>query len=71
MTRKTAAGWHTYKDVDELLTELDLTGEDMDRARDTTDDHIRAWHLARARLPVVASPHTSRSEYEAYRHDRQ
>jgi predicted XRE-type DNA-binding protein len=49
MTKKTAAGWHTYEDVGELLTELELTGEDMTRARETTDDHIRAWHLAQVR----------------------
>lgn len=49
MTRKTVAGWHVYEEVGELLTELELTGEDMDQARDATDDHIRAWHLARVR----------------------
>ena len=31
----------------ELLTELELTDEDM--ARETTDDHVRAWHLAMVR----------------------
>jgi len=49
MTRKTAAGWHTYEDVGQLLSELDLTGEDMARAQEATDDHIRAWHLAQVR----------------------
>jgi DNA-binding XRE family transcriptional regulator len=49
MTGKTAAGWHTYEDVGQLLSELDLTGEDMARAQEATDDHIRAWHLAQVR----------------------
>src|SRR5215475_7124545 len=49
MARKTAAGWHTYEDVGQLLSELDLTGEDMTRAQEATDDHIRAWHLAQVR----------------------
>jgi transcriptional regulator with XRE-family HTH domain len=49
MTIKTAAGWHAYESVGELLTELELTGEDMARAKETTDDHIRAWHLAQVR----------------------
>jgi predicted XRE-type DNA-binding protein len=49
MTKKTAAGWHAYDDASEFLTELDLTAEDMTRARETTDDHVRAWHLARVR----------------------
>jgi DNA-binding XRE family transcriptional regulator len=49
MTRKTAAGWHIYEDVGQLLSELDLTGEDMARAQEATDDHIRAWHLAQVR----------------------
>ncbi|MGH3872060.1 MAG: helix-turn-helix domain-containing protein [Pseudonocardiaceae bacterium] len=49
MTRRTAAGWHTYDDVGELLSELELTNEDMVRARDVTDDHVRAWHLAQVR----------------------
>jgi len=29
MTGKTAAGWHTYEDVGQVVSELDLTGEDM------------------------------------------
>ncbi|HET6481617.1 MAG TPA: hypothetical protein VFG35_16495 [Actinoplanes sp.] len=33
----------------ELLTELELTGEDLARAQEATDDHIRAWHLAMVR----------------------
>jgi predicted XRE-type DNA-binding protein len=49
MTRKTTAGWHAYNDVGELLTELELTDEDMVHARDVTDDHVRAWHLAQVR----------------------
>ncbi|SBW22680.1 hypothetical protein FDG2_2972 [Candidatus Protofrankia californiensis] len=49
MTRTTAAGWHTYNDTGQLLAELDLTDEDMTRARETTEDHIRAWHLAQVR----------------------
>jgi DNA-binding XRE family transcriptional regulator len=49
MTRRTAAGWHTYDDVGELLSELELSNEDMAHARDVTDDHVRAWHLAQVR----------------------
>ena len=49
MTKKTAAGWHAYSDVGELLTELELTGEDMARAQEATDDLVRAWHLAMVR----------------------
>ena len=49
MTRKTAAGWHAYEDVGQLLSELELTGQDMARAQEATDDHIRAWHLAQVR----------------------
>lgn len=49
MTEQTGPGWHTYTDVNELLTELDLTPEDMARAKEVTDDHIRAWHLAQVR----------------------
>jgi hypothetical protein len=49
MTRKTVAGWHTYADVGQLLSELDLTGEDLARAQEATDDRIRAWHLAQVR----------------------
>jgi predicted XRE-type DNA-binding protein len=49
MTRKTTAGWHAYDDVGELLSELELTNEDMVHAREVTDDHVRAWHLAQVR----------------------
>jgi DNA-binding XRE family transcriptional regulator len=49
MTERTAAGWHAYEDVGELLTELKLTGEEMARAQETTNDHVRAWHLAQVR----------------------
>ena len=49
MTRRTAAGWHAYDDVGELLSELELTNEDMVHAREVTDDHVRAWHLAQVR----------------------
>jgi hypothetical protein len=49
MTKKTAARWHAYDSVGELLTELELTGEDMAHAREVTDDHVRAWHLAQVR----------------------
>ena len=49
MTKKTATGWHGYSDVGELLTELELTSEDMTRAQEVTHDHIRAWHLAMVR----------------------
>lgn len=49
MGKKTAAGWHKYSDMAELLTELDLTDEDMAHAREVTEDHVRAWHLAQVR----------------------
>lgn len=49
MTKRAAAGWHAYDDVGELLSELELTNEDMVRAREVTDDHVRAWHLAQVR----------------------
>jgi DNA-binding XRE family transcriptional regulator len=49
MTKKTGAGWSVYENPDELLAELDLTDEDMAQARQTTEDHIRAWHLAQVR----------------------
>lgn len=49
MTKRAAAGWHAYDDVGELLSELELTGEDMVRAREVTDDHVHAWHLAQVR----------------------
>ena len=49
MSRRTAAGWHAYEDTSELLAELDLTDADMTRAREATEDHIRAWHLAQVR----------------------
>jgi predicted XRE-type DNA-binding protein len=49
MTRRTATGWHAYNDVGELLSELELTNEDMVHAREVTDDHVRAWHLAQVR----------------------
>ena len=47
--KKTAAGWSAYESTDELLSELDLTDEDMAQAQQTTEDHIRAWHLAQVR----------------------
>jgi predicted XRE-type DNA-binding protein len=49
MTRRTAPGWHAYDDAGELLGELELTNEDMIHAREITDDHVRAWHLAQVR----------------------
>jgi len=49
MTKRNDPGWHAYSDVNELLTELDLTPEDMAQAKEVTDDHIRAWHLAQVR----------------------
>ncbi len=38
-----------YKSMDELLRDLDLTDEDMARAGERIDDHVRAWHLAQLR----------------------
>jgi DNA-binding XRE family transcriptional regulator len=49
MPRKKAAGWYEYEGVGDLLAELELTDEDMAAAREITDDHIRAWHLAQVR----------------------
>lgn len=49
MTRRTAPGWHTYDDVGQLLSDLELTNDDMAHAREVTDDHVRAWHLAQVR----------------------
>ena len=49
MMGRTAPEWHAYDDVGELLSELELTNEDMVHARDVTDDHVRAWHLAQVR----------------------
>jgi hypothetical protein len=49
MDEKTAAGWHSYSEVSELIQELDLNDEDMAQARELTDDHIPAWHLAQVR----------------------
>ena len=49
MTKKNGAGWDVYNNVGELLTELDLTDEDMAQARQVTEDHVRAWHLAQVR----------------------
>lgn len=49
MAKKSAAGWHAYDDVGELMNELELTDEDMAHAREATADHIRAWHLAQVR----------------------
>jgi predicted XRE-type DNA-binding protein len=49
MTKKTAAGWHAYEDVGELLSELQLTDQDMEHAQQVTEDHIRSWRLARVR----------------------
>jgi predicted XRE-type DNA-binding protein len=47
--KKTSAGWDVYQNVGELLTDLDLSEEDMAHARQTTEDHVRAWHLAQVR----------------------
>ena len=49
MTQKNGAGWDVYNNAGELLADLDLTDEDMARARQTTEDHVRAWHLAQVR----------------------
>jgi DNA-binding XRE family transcriptional regulator len=49
MAEKTGGGWHRYENVDELLNEMDLTDADMAAARQATEDHIRAWHLAQVR----------------------
>jgi DNA-binding Xre family transcriptional regulator len=41
--------WPAYDGVGELLTELDLTDDDMAHAVEIVDDHVRAWHLAQVR----------------------
>lgn len=41
--------WHRYDTSAELLTDLDLSGEELDRARERTDTFIRAWHLTQVR----------------------
>ncbi|WP_430781393.1 hypothetical protein [Actinoplanes sp. G11-F43] len=47
MTENGPTGWRAYSELGELITELDLADEDMVRAREATDDHVRAWHLAK------------------------
>jgi DNA-binding XRE family transcriptional regulator len=49
MAKKRSGGWPEYENAEELLKELDLGPDDMTRAREITDDHIRAWHLAQVR----------------------
>ena len=49
MADTTGAGWGAYENVGELLSELDLNADDMAAARQTTEDHVRAWHLAQVR----------------------
>jgi DNA-binding XRE family transcriptional regulator len=49
MTDQTSGGWHRYESVNELLSELDLTEADMATAKQSTEDHVRAWHLAQVR----------------------
>jgi predicted XRE-type DNA-binding protein len=41
--------WHRYETPAELLADLDLTDEELDRARERTDTFIRAWHLTQVR----------------------
>lgn len=38
-----------YESMDELVRDLNLTEEDMSRAGERIDDHVRAWHLAQLR----------------------
>ncbi len=41
--------WPSYDGVEQLLTELDLNDEDLGRANQITEDHVRAWHLSQVR----------------------
>jgi DNA-binding Xre family transcriptional regulator len=41
--------WPAYGGVNELFAELDLNNEDLGRASQIIDDHVRAWHLAQVR----------------------
>ncbi len=43
------AEWPSYEGVDQLLTELDLTEEEVGQASQIVSDHVRAWHLAQVR----------------------
>lgn len=43
------AGWRRYDGATELVAELELTDEEMDRARTLTDTYVRAWHLTQVR----------------------
>jgi predicted transcriptional regulator len=49
MGDKSTAGWHRYDSATELVAELELTDEEMDRARILTDTYVRAWHLTQVR----------------------
>lgn len=48
-TTGAATGWHNYDSAAELVAELDLTEEEMERAREATGAYIRAWHLMQVR----------------------
>jgi predicted XRE-type DNA-binding protein len=41
--------WHRYERSADLIAELDLTKEEMERAGDLTGTYIRAWHLTQVR----------------------
>ena len=43
------AQWPSYDGVERLLTELDVSDEDLAHANQITEDHVRAWHLAQVR----------------------
>lgn len=47
--RKAGTGWHRYRNGADLVAELELTPEELDRAQDLTGAYIRAWHLTQVR----------------------
>lgn len=48
-TGATTTGWHRYRDAGELVAELGLTDDEMDKAEEATGAYIRAWHLMQVR----------------------
>jgi predicted XRE-type DNA-binding protein len=46
---ETGAGWPAFENVGALLAELDLNEDDLARAGELIEDHVRAWHLAQVR----------------------
>lgn len=46
---RAATGWHRYQSAADLVAELELTSEELERAQDLTGAFIRAWHLTQVR----------------------